>query len=206
MKLLCTDSKFCAKTKFTTICESCWSVYINTACINFCLEKSCVGTAFSNNAFAVFCVMCIDVWNCFFNWIYSFNTTFVNYFTLILTAAVIVVAVIITQNKSILSENILWQIMLASALTAIPSSVIPFLELKTSKSIGICWSVHFMIVYTITAILLKIFGWFELTAVNMLLMFLAIAFIFLFAECFWIFILFYVILKIEKNREKINNN
>jgi len=106
--------------------------------------------------------------------------TFVNYFTLILSATVIVVAVLMTQNKNICSPNILWQIMLASALTAAPSSVIPFLELKTSKSVAVCWAIHFTIVYTITAVLLKVFGWFELTAVNMLLMFVAIAFIFLF--------------------------
>lgn len=106
--------------------------------------------------------------------------TFVNYFTLILSATVIVVAVLMTQNKNICTDNILWQIMLASALAAVPSSVIPFLELKTSKAIGICWAIHFTIVYTITAILLRVFGWFELTASNMLLTFLAIAFIFLF--------------------------
>ncbi len=106
--------------------------------------------------------------------------TFVNYFTLILSATVIVVSVLMTQNKNICSENILWQIMLASALTAVPSSVIPFLELKSSKATAVCWAVHFTIVYSITAVLLKIFGWFELSAVNMLLTFLAIAFIFLF--------------------------
>ncbi|MDD6081533.1 MAG: DUF3021 family protein [Oscillospiraceae bacterium] len=105
---------------------------------------------------------------------------FVNYFTLILSATVIVVAVFLPHNRNILSENILWQIILAAVLTSIPSTVLPFLELRTSRAVAVCWTVHFMIVYIITAALLKTFGWFELSFKNLALTFLAIAFIFFF--------------------------
>lgn len=106
--------------------------------------------------------------------------TFVNYFTLILSATVIVVATFLPYNSNILSKNILWQIILAGLLTSVPSTVLPFLELKTSKSVAVCWAVHFVIVYIIATVLLKIFGWFDLTFKNLILTFLAIAFIFFF--------------------------
>lgn len=106
--------------------------------------------------------------------------TFLNYFTLILTASVMVVSVIMLWNKSFFSENILWQMILASALTAVPSSVIPYLNLKTSKAVKICWLIHFILVFSITIILLKIFGWMELKVFTILLTFLAIVFIFFF--------------------------
>ena len=67
MQLLGRDSKLSAKAELAAVCKAGAGIYVNTAGVNHRLEESCIFAALRNDAFAVLCVVRIDVADCFFN-------------------------------------------------------------------------------------------------------------------------------------------
>ncbi len=110
----------------------------------------------------------------------EFFLSLLHYFVDITTAILIVVAVYTTISEQPMQNMILWEILLVGLVTALPTAIFLCLEPKDLKMSMCLWTAHFLLVYFIALLSLKLFGWCSITILSALVTFLAVIFIYFF--------------------------
>ncbi len=110
----------------------------------------------------------------------EFFSSLLHYFVNITTAVLLVTAIYLTASGRQMESVILWQILLSGIITALPSAVLVCLDIKNGKILLALWFCHFLLIYFITLMLLKVFGWCDITSSSALLTFAAVVVIYSF--------------------------
>ena len=110
----------------------------------------------------------------------EFFISLLHYFVDITTAVLIAAAIYLTVSGQQMESVILWQILLSGFITALPTAILLCLDTRSAKLSMILWFTHFLLIFVITLLLLKMFGWCRITPLSALLTFLAVVFIYLF--------------------------
>ncbi|WP_242939913.1 DUF3021 family protein [Ruminococcus flavefaciens] len=113
----------------------------------------------------------------------EFFVSLLHYFVDITTAVLIAAAIYLTISGQQMDSIILWEILLSGLITALPTAVLLCFDTKSVKLSLILWFIHFLMIFFITLLLLKMFGWCRITPMSVLLTFLAVVFIYFFT-CF----------------------
>lgn len=108
----------------------------------------------------------------------EFIVSLLHYFVNITTAALIVTAVYMTFSGQQMESVVLWEILLSGLITALPSALLVCFDAKNGRILLVLWMIHFILIFFITVILLNVFGWCSLTPMSVLLIFLAVVFIY----------------------------
>ena len=110
----------------------------------------------------------------------EFFISLLHYFVDITTAVIIAAAVYLTFSEQQMENVILWQILLSGFITALPTALLLCFDPKSVKVSVILWVIHFLLIFFITLILLKMFGWCRITPTSVFLTFIAVLFIYFF--------------------------
>ena len=110
----------------------------------------------------------------------EFFISLLHYFVDITTAVIIAAAVYLTFSGQQMDSIILWQILLSGFITALPTAALLCLDPKSVKVSAILWVGHFLLIFFITVMLLKMFGWCRITPMSVFLTFIAVLFIYFF--------------------------
>ncbi len=110
----------------------------------------------------------------------EFFISLLHYFVDITTAVIIAAAVYLTFSEQQMENVILWQILLSGFITALPTALLLCFDPKSVKISVILWVIHFLLIFFITLILLKMFGWCRITPTSVFLTFIAVLFIYFF--------------------------
>ena len=113
----------------------------------------------------------------------EFLISFLHYFVDITTAVLIAAAIFLTASGQQMESVILWEILLSGLITAIPTAALLCFDSKSAKHSWILWIVHFIVIFSITLLMLNFFGWCSITPESVILTFFAVVFIYLFT-CF----------------------
>lgn len=113
----------------------------------------------------------------------EFLISLLHYFVDITTAVLIAAAIYLTASGRQIDSTILWQILLSGLITAVPSAALICLDTKSVRRSWVLWIVHFIVIYGITLLMLRMFGWCSITPISVLLTFFAVVCIYLFT-CF----------------------
>lgn len=113
----------------------------------------------------------------------EFLISLLHYFVDITTAVLIAAAIYLTVSGRQIDSTILWQILLSGLITALPSAALICLDTKSVRRSWVLWIVHFIVIYGITLLMLRMFGWCSITPLSALLTFFAVVCIYLFT-CF----------------------
>ena len=100
----------------------------------------------------------------------EFFISLLHYFVDITTAVIIAAAVYLTFSHQQMENVILWQILLSGFITALPTAVLLCLDPKSVRASVILWVIHFLLIFFITLMLLKMFGWCRITPMSVYLM------------------------------------
>ena len=112
----------------------------------------------------------------------EFFISLLHYFVDITTAVLIAAAIFLTVSGQQMDSVILWEILLSGFITALPTATLICLDTKSIRLSLILWVVHFLMIFAITLLLLKMFGWCRITPLSVLLTFLAVVFIYVFTS------------------------
>jgi len=112
----------------------------------------------------------------------EFLISLLHYFVDITTAVLIAAAIFLTVSGQQMDSVILWEILLSGFITALPTAILICLDTKSIRLSLILWVVHFLMIFGITLLLLKVFGWCRITPLSVLLTFLAVVFIYVFTS------------------------
>lgn len=112
----------------------------------------------------------------------EFLISVLHYFVDITTAVLIAAAIFLSITGQQMSSAILWEILLAGFITALPTAVLLCFDPDNSKVSLILWITHFLMIYGITLLMLRLFGWCTITPLSILLTFLAVVFIYMFTS------------------------
>ena len=110
----------------------------------------------------------------------EFFISLLHYFVDITTAVIIAAAVYLTFSGQQMESVILWQILLSGFITALPTAALLCFDPKSVKVSAILWVGHFLLIFFITVMLLKMFGWCRITPMSVFLTFIAVLFIYFF--------------------------
>ena len=110
----------------------------------------------------------------------EFFVSLLHYFVDITTAVLIAAAIFLTVSGQQMNSVILWEILLSGFITALPSAVLLCFDTKSVRLSLILWIVHFLVIFGVTLLMLKAFGWCSITPMSVLLTFLAVVCIYLF--------------------------
>ena len=110
----------------------------------------------------------------------EFFISLLHYFVDITTAVIIAAAVYLSFSHQQMENVILWQILFSGFITALPTAVLLCFDPKSVKVSAILWGVHFLLIFFITVMLLKMFGWCKITPLSVFLTFVAVVFIYVF--------------------------
>lgn len=110
----------------------------------------------------------------------EFFISLLHYFVDITTAVLIAAAIYLTVSGQQMDSIILWEILLSGFITALPTAILLCLDTKGVRTSLILWVIHFLLIFCITLLLLKMFGWCRITPVSVLMTFLAVVFIYVF--------------------------
>lgn len=113
----------------------------------------------------------------------EFLISLLHYFVDITTAVLIAAAIYLTVSGKQMDSVILWQILLSGLITALPTAVLICLDTKSVRLSWFLWILHFLVIFSITLVLLSMFGWCTITPLSVLLTFFAVVFIYGFT-CF----------------------
>ena len=114
----------------------------------------------------------------------EFFISLVHYFVDITTAVIIVAAAYLSISGKPVENEILWEVLLAGLLTALPSAILLTFDPKSVKLSLALWVVHFLLIYGVTLLLLNMFGWATINAQTFILTFIAVVFIYVFVCIF----------------------
>lgn len=112
----------------------------------------------------------------------EFFISLVHYFVDITTAVLIAAAIYLTVSGQQMESVILWQILLSGFITALPTAILLCFDPESVKVSAALWITHFLLIFVITLLLLKMFGWCRITPLSALLTFFAVVFIYLFTS------------------------
>lgn len=110
----------------------------------------------------------------------EFFISLLHYFVDITTAVLIAAALFLTISGQQMDSVILWEILLSGLITALPSAVLLCFDTKSPRLSLILWIVHFIVIFCVTLLLLKAFGWCSITPLTVTVTFLAVVFIYVF--------------------------
>lgn len=110
----------------------------------------------------------------------EFFISLLHYFVDITTAVLIAAAIFLTISGQQMDSVILWEILLSGLITALPSAVLLCFDTKSPRLSLILWIVHFIVIFCVTLLLLKAFGWCSITPLTVTVTFLAVVFIYVF--------------------------
>ena len=110
----------------------------------------------------------------------EFFISLLHYFVDITTAVLIAAAIFLTISGQQMDSVILWEILLSGLITARPSAVLLCFDTKSPRLSLILWIVHFIVIFCVTLLLLKAFGWCSITPLTVTVTFLAVVFIYVF--------------------------
>jgi hypothetical protein len=110
----------------------------------------------------------------------EFFISLLHYFVDITTAVLIAAAIFLTVSGQQMDSVILWEILLSGLITALPSAVLLCFDTKSPRLSLILWIVHFIVIFCVTLLLLKAFGWCSITPLTVAGTFFAVVFIYLF--------------------------
>lgn len=113
----------------------------------------------------------------------EFLISLLHYFVDITTAVLIAAACYMTFSGQQVDSRILWEILLSGFITALPTAVLLCFDPKSVRISMILWVMHFLLIFLITLLLLKMFGWCRITPLSVFLTFLSVVFIYFFT-CF----------------------
>lgn len=112
----------------------------------------------------------------------EFFTSLLHYFVNIITAVIIAVAVYLTISGQQIDSTMLWQILFSGFITALPSAILVCIDTKSGKVLLMLWFLHFLLIFGLTLVMLKLFGWCDITPVSTLITFCVVVFIYLFTS------------------------
>ena len=118
----------------------------------------------------------------------EFFISFVHYFVDITTAVIIVAAAYLSISGKPVENEILWEVLLAGLLTALPTALFLTIDPPSPKLSLALWVGHFLLIYALTLLLLNMFGWATFNAQTFILTFIAVVFIYVFV-CFFHYLL-----------------
>jgi hypothetical protein len=105
--------------------------------------------------------------------------SYISYFTAIATAILIIVTIIETMNSyESVSKYLLPEILAASALTALITTIILCREIKTEKQFLILFPVHFLLLCAVMIGLGLLFGWIDVSFGGILCMVFYVALVY----------------------------
>ena len=110
----------------------------------------------------------------------EFQISLLHYFVDITTAVLIAAAIYLTLSDRQPNSTLLWEILLSGFITALPSAVLLCFDQKSVKKSVLLWGIHFILIYFITLMLIKMFGWCRITPMSVFLTFVAVVFIYFF--------------------------
>ena len=112
----------------------------------------------------------------------EFFISLLHYFVDITTAVLIAAAIYLTVSGRQMDSIILWQILFSGFITALPTAILLCFDPKSVKLSMALWLTHFLLIFAITLLLLKMFGWCRITPLSVFLTFIAVVFIYLFTS------------------------
>lgn len=110
----------------------------------------------------------------------EFFVSLLHYFVDITTAVIIAAAIYLTVSGQPMADTILWQIIFSGFITALPTAILLCFDPKSVKLSLMLWFTHFLLIFLITLLLLKMFGWCRITPLSVSLTFAAVVFIYFF--------------------------
>ena len=110
----------------------------------------------------------------------EFFISLLHYFVDITTAVIIAAAVYLTFSGQQMENVILWQILFSGFITALPTAILLCFDPKSVKVSVVLWVIHFLLIFFLTVMLLKMFGWCRITPLSVFLTFIAVVFIYFF--------------------------
>jgi hypothetical protein len=110
----------------------------------------------------------------------EFFVSLLHYFVDITTAVIIAAAIYLTISGQPMADTILWQIIFSGFITALPTAILLCFDPKSVKLSIMLWVTHFLLIFLITLLLLKMFGWCRITPLSVSLTFAAVVFIYFF--------------------------
>ena len=110
----------------------------------------------------------------------EFLISLLHYFVDITTAVLIAAAIYLSISDRQPNSTLLWEILLSGFITALPSAVLLCFDQKSVKKSVLLWGIHFILIYFITLMLIKMFGWCRITPMSVFLTFVAVVFIYFF--------------------------
>lgn len=110
----------------------------------------------------------------------DFFISLLHYFVDITTAVLIAAALFLTITGQQVNANIMWEILLSGIITALPSTILLYLDTRSVKLSVVLWLIHFLLIFMTTLFLLKTFGWCRINPTSVRYTFLAVVFIYLF--------------------------
>ncbi len=113
----------------------------------------------------------------------EFLISLLHYFVDITTAVLIAAAVYLSFSGQQPSSTLLWEILLGGFVTALPSAALLCFDPKSVRKSLLLWVIHFLLIFGITLLLLRLFGWCSITPLSVLLTFVAVMCIYSFT-CF----------------------
>ncbi len=113
----------------------------------------------------------------------EFFVSLLHYFVDITTAVLIAAAIYLTVSGQQPNSSLLWEILLSGFVTALPSAALLCFDQKSVRKSLLLWVIHFLLIFFITLMLLKMFGWCSITPLSVLLTFVAVICIYFFT-CF----------------------
>ncbi|MBO4477087.1 MAG: DUF3021 family protein [Lachnospiraceae bacterium] len=112
----------------------------------------------------------------------EFFVSLLQYFLAITTGVILAAAVFFSFSDHQPDFATFWQILFYSFITALPSSLFLCLDTKSAKASLALWTFHYILIYSLTLFLLKVFKWCDITPVVALFTFLAVSFIYFFTS------------------------
>ena len=113
----------------------------------------------------------------------EFLISLLHYFVAITTAVLIAAAIFMSCSGQQPDSRILWEILLSGFITALPTAVLLCFDPKSVRVSLVLWVIHFLLIFVLTLLLLKMFGWCKITPLAVLLSFFAVVCIYFFT-CF----------------------
>ncbi|MCQ2470196.1 MAG: DUF3021 domain-containing protein [Ruminococcus sp.] len=96
----------------------------------------------------------------------KFLIAYIQFFAFISGVLTLICAVYMMLRMQPLPENILWQISMIGAVTALTSAIYMMIEFKSVKTILLGMTVNFLLIFGVSLYLALHFGWFTLSLLS----------------------------------------
>ena len=129
----------------------------------------------------------------------NFIKGFLNFFTTITSCILLIVSISYTLGDySTMSENILWDIIISGAVTALVTAAVYNVEFKSKAHFAVMTALHYVLLCGVMVFLGVNFGWISLDFHGVLMMAVDVALVYV-----MVFIITYLVYK--KEADKLND-